>query len=266
MKKRLIWAVCGTLALSMSLACVTVASDKNRSAARIKYDLSIASINQGDTREALRNLLAALELDPGLPEAHNALGLVYHRIGHLEDAQQHYSEAVRLNPKFSEAFNNLGTLYIDLHRYDDAIAAFQVALDDLLYTTPYLAEGNMGWAYYQKGDMDQALSHIGNAVATNPQFCRGYEWLARIGVEHDRPADVVANSKRFQKYCANDASVATAVAPEYLREMQYYLGIGHLKQGHREAARAALTQCAVGGPEAQGFAGKCAQSLRTLTP
>jgi type IV pilus assembly protein PilF len=250
------------------LACATTVSEKNRDAARINYDVGVASLDHGDSRAALRALLTAIELDPTLPEAHNALGLVYHGMGKLDDALAQYEAAVRLNPKFSEAYNNLGALQLDMGHYDDAIASFKVALSDILYATPTLAEGNMGWAYYKKGDAPKALEHIGNAVAIDPHFCRGYEWLMRIALDQKRPAEVLAQGKRFQKHCLDNPQVAAQISPDYRNEIDYYLALGHLQKGDRVAAQAVLTRCAAGAgdddPGERPYAAKCAASLRSI--
>ena len=259
------WAL-PPLALACVTACATTVSDRNRDTARINYDVGVASLEHGDSREALRALRIATDLDPTLPEAHNALGLVYHGMGKLDDALEHYHEAVRLKPTFSEAHNNLGTLLMDLGRYDEAIASFKVALSDILYATPTLAEGNMGWAYYKKGEVAQAVQHIGNAVATDPQFCRGYEWLMRIALDQRHPTEVLAQGKRFQKQCVDNPHIAAQMSPDYRREIDYYLALGHLQKGDRAAAQAALTRC-VGGnddPVQGSFAAKCAASLQKI--
>lgn len=257
-------------ALSGLWACAPVVTAKDRTSARISYDLGINAFDRGDNREALRALSASAKQDPYLPDAHHALGLVYHSMGKLDQALAQYREALRLRPKFSEASNNMGILLIDMGHYDDAVAAFEVALSDILYATPTLAEGNMGWAYYQMGKVDLALEHIGNAVASDPQFCRGYEWLMRIALHEDKPADAVANGRRFYKHCVNNGQIAATLQPDYRAEIDYYLALGHLKQGNRSAAVALLTSCA--GPnsefadpnETPTFAARCAQSLKSL--
>src|SRR5262249_16525090 len=129
------------LAFLLLAACAPVIDEKDRARAQVQYDIAVAQMNEGNMRGALRELLAAVQLDPTPAVAHNALGLVYHSIGRLDDALEHYERAVKLNPSFSEAHNNLGVLLIDLGRYDEAIGAFQVALTDILYPTPSLAEG-----------------------------------------------------------------------------------------------------------------------------
>jgi len=236
---------------------------KERARATTHYDIAIATFNQGDLRGSLAELLKAVKLNPDLPVAHNAMGLVYHSLGHLDLGYEHYQKAVVLKPDFSEAYNNMGTLLIDLGRYDAAIEAFELALGNILYKTPALAEGNMGWAYYKKRDVERGLKHIRNAVATNPKFCRGYEWLARIALDENRDEEVTRSYRRFEKYCLDDVVLATQIAPEYRNEMKYYLALSLLRTGERQRARDVLAQCAVFDTEV-GFGAKCATSLRDL--
>lgn len=245
------------------VGCATTTSVKDHAAAEVHYDIAVESMKHDDMRGALRDLLAAENKDPRLPQVQNALGLTYHALGRLDEALKHYHEAVKLKPDFSSAYNNMGTLLTDLGRYDDAIAAFKQALTNILYPTPSLAEGNMGWAYYQKGDTDKALRHLRNAVATNPKFCRGYEWLARIDLAINKPDGVVHSIEHFRKYCMADHLIAKTIAPQYVHQMTYYLALGYLKQGNRDAARKAFSQCAVAGADS-GFEAKCAASLASL--
>ena len=255
------------LALSLTLGlggCTPAVSQRNHNAARIGYDLGVGAFTRGETREALRALRGALAQDPGLPEVHNALGLVYHALGKQDEALSHYERAVVLRPGFSESHNNRGTLLLGMGRYEAAVTAFETALEDILYATPHLAEGNMGWAYYQQGNTAAALEHIGNAVATDPQFCRGYEWLARIAVDRDDAAEMVTQGQRFKRHCLDKPEVAETIAADYRHEMQYYMAIGHLKQGNPRSARQLLRQCASSDPEARGFAYRCTASLQDL--
>ncbi|KAH0533600.1 hypothetical protein FGG08_007643, partial [Glutinoglossum americanum] len=147
------------LAVSL-VACGHTVTEQDASQAKLQYDMGVTSLRRGDPRAALRDLLAAEERDPELPQVHNALGLVYHSLGHADDALAHYKKAVKLMPEFSEAYNNMGTLLTDMGRYDEAIEAHEKAMSDILYTTPYLAEGNMAWAMYKKGDVAQARKHL----------------------------------------------------------------------------------------------------------
>jgi type IV pilus assembly protein PilF len=243
------WLCCLLAATCFSGGCATHLTQKQHDTARINYDLGIASLNKGDTQEALRALLLAVAADPELPQPYNALGLVMHTLGKDAEALKHYRTALTLQPNFSEASNNMGILLLDTGDPHAAIAAFRTALSNILYTTPYLAEGNMGWAYYKLNDLPQALEHINAAVAAQPLFCRGYEWLARIALEQDTSEsarEMVLQSRRFVRHCLEDPVIATTIAADYRREMQYYLGLGQLKLGRKKLAAQQFAQCARG--------------------
>lgn len=246
----------------LSSCATTSASDSTEAIAH--YDLGVSELRRGDSRDALRTLQKAVEADPKMDRAHNALGLVYHALGRYEEALEHYDIAVDLKPDFSDAHNNRGTLLTDLGRYDEAIDSFEIALNNVLYAFPTHAEANMGWAYYKKGEMAPALKHLRNAVATNPKFCRGYEWLALIGIESGKPDQAVANVRRFEKYCVADELISKQLPPSYKQEMKFYLARGYQELGDTEQARKGYADCAIAGDTAVGV--KCAQSLRRLEP
>ena len=253
----------GLLVVSVVAACAGTVSEVDANSARIHHDIGVANLQNGDLREALRELLVAVDLDPQMPQTHNALGLVFHAMGRSKEAIQHYERAIALKPSFSEAHNNFGVLLVDLGRYDEAIPHFKKALEDILYATPALAEGNLGWAYYKNGKVDEGRLHLRYAVAESPKFCRGYLWLARIGVDTGDAGEAVVNAKRFDHYCMSDADIKRTLAPEYVREMHYYLGMGYLKQGEREAARQSFASCATSDSGGE-FGPKCTQSLHSL--
>jgi type IV pilus assembly protein PilF len=254
--RRISLVVCLSIA-----ACAHQISEQDQAQARLSYDMGVTDLKQGDARAALRDLLAAEEKDPELPQTQNALGLVYHALGRADDALAHYRRAIKLRDDFSEAYNNMGTLLTDMGRYDEAIAAHLKAMGDILYSTPWLAEGNLAWALYKKGDVGGARKHLRNALATNPKFCRGYEWLAKIDLDQGSADDTVQSCKRFERFCAADPEIADQIPSELLREMRYYMAMGNLKKGDLEAARDAFTQCA---DETDGFGARCKSSLSSM--
>ncbi|MCK5689289.1 tetratricopeptide repeat protein [Myxococcota bacterium] len=231
------------LALVLTSGCSTTVDEKAAAGSKIHYDIGVSLLHRGDRRGALRELMEAVDRNPYNSKAYNALGLTYHSLGKPKLALVQYQKAVELDPKFSEAFNNMGTLLMDMARYDEAIASFKVAINDILYETPYMAEGNMGWAYYSKGDIKPALRHLRNATATNPHFCRGYEWLMRIGLKEDKTSLVIANGARFKKYCLNNEIIRKKLPAAYIQTIHYFMAQGYLKDGDISSAREAYAKC-----------------------
>lgn len=250
------------LVAAASMGCAAGISDKAREKARINYDLGVASLDRGQVREALRALMVSVQEDPELPEARNAMGLVLQAMGETDKACAQYARAVALRPGFSEAHNNLGTVLLELERPDEAIAEFRIALSDILYPTPYLAQGNLGWAHHLKGENASAKEALARAVQIEPRFCRGYQWLTRIAAEEGNIRDALVQAEKFERHCIKDRAVSAAVHDDVRREMNYHRAIGYLRTGKRAQAMQYLRLCA--DTQDDEFGGKCHRSLQAL--
>ncbi|HUB10153.1 MAG TPA: tetratricopeptide repeat protein, partial [Myxococcales bacterium] len=178
-------------------------SARDIEAAQIHYDLGVSAMEQQhDAPTALRELEIAVAKNPRLAEAQWAIGIVDHLMLHKpEEAVGHYLRALELNPKYSEAANNLGDAYIDLGRYTEAAAMFRRALSDELYRTPYLAQGNLGWALYKSGDTDGGIQNLKAALAANKGFCQGYRLLGMIYAESGKLDDAEQQFTTFHEKC-----------------------------------------------------------------
>src|SRR4051794_19194832 len=157
--RRWLWAV---PALSLAVAgCKHAPDAQERRAAEIHYDLGVTDMQNGLVQDAYKEFKAAEELDPSFPEPHFGMGtLLQFSYKKLDDAAGEYKRAFELRPDFTEAKVNLGTVYLEQGRYDEAIPLFTEALNDMTYKTPYLAEGNLGWALYKKGDLKGGIDHL----------------------------------------------------------------------------------------------------------
>ncbi len=212
--------------------CRHVPTDKEIQGAQIHYDLGVQAQQSGVVQGALQEYQEALKLDPNLPEAHNALGLLLHlSFNRPDDAVRHYKDAIKIRPTFSEVKTNLGNVYLDQHRFDEAIGLYEQALNDMLYPTPFIAQGNLGWALYKKGDTAKGLEQIRAAVTTNPKFCLGYKNLGLIQEEQGQTADACRQFARYRENCPD-------VAEAYLRE-----GTCLAKLGRREEALDRFKSC-----------------------
>ena len=155
---------------------------------------------------AIEELQKALQTDPENADAYNLLGLIALRQGHdyvsqfegksclkgrdaelvrseaqakFKEAAQDLHRAVELRPEFAEAWNNLSVAELQLQSWDAAIEAAQNALKEPSYGMPEFARANLGWAYYQKKDIQSAWKELHEAVSRSPGFCVGRYRLAK---------------------------------------------------------------------------------------
>jgi type IV pilus assembly protein PilF len=220
-------------ALLLALAaCRHVPTDKEKQVAEIHHDLGIQAQESGDVQGAYAEFSKAVELDPGFAEAHNALGLLLHMgFKKHDEAIEHYKRALKIRPGYSDVKTNLANLYLDLGRYDEAIALYDEALNDMTYGTPYIAQGNLGWAWYKKGNAEKAVQHIKSAVTINPKFCAGYR---NLGMIYDAQGEVVQACRQFANYREQCPESADA---------HYREGRCLAKSGQTAAAKQSFNEC-----------------------
>ncbi len=227
---KLFSAFCLALAL-VGTGCVKFISDKDREAAAIHYDLGVEA-QLKDPPAAMKEFDAALQLDPEMPEAWHAKGLLLHVVyKRYEEAAAAYQKALELKPNFSDAKANLGNLYLDEKRYDDAIKLYEQALNDMTYRTPFIAHGNLGWAHYMKGQTREAIEETKTALTINPGYCLGYRTLGTIYTDQGSTEEAC---KQFGKYRENCPDVPDA----HFRE-----GTCLAKLGNTEAAAKSFDLC-----------------------
>jgi Tfp pilus assembly protein PilF len=235
------------LALLALTACAHV-SEKDRDEAVIHYDLAVQNLVKNPP-DAMKSVEKSLSLNPGSAEAwHVRALLLHHAFGRLEEAQAAYVKALALQSPFPEARTNLGNLYMDQKRYDEAIAQYELALNDVLNPAPFIAHANMGWAYFKKGDAAQALDHLKASVTINPAFCLGYLQLGEIAESQGNAKDGCFYYKRFRTHCPDNA------------DANFRAGTCLVGEGEAAQARKAFDTCVEKGSDDQKDRCKLARS------
>jgi type IV pilus assembly protein PilF len=222
-----------SLAFALLLSgCRHIPTEKEQQTAEIRYNLGVQAQQAGNIQEALGEFQRAVEIDPSNAEAQNALGILLHlSFRRHAEAIEHYEKALEIRPTFSEARANLANVYLDQGQYDQAIKLYEQVLNDMLYPTPFIAQGNMGWAYYKKGDTEKALENIKASVTLNPNFCLGFK---NLGLIYEQTGSTEEACKQFAHYREQCSDVPDA----YMRE-----GVCLAKLGQADAARERLQTC-----------------------
>lgn len=211
--------------------CKHVPSEKERESAGIHYELGVEA-QQKDPPSAMRQFEMALELDPELAEAWHARGVLQHIVFRkLDDARLSYEKALLINPRFSAALTNLGNVYLEQKRYPEAIKKYEEALNDMTYPTPYIAQGNLGWAKYKMGDTRAGIEDLKSAVTTHPKYCFGYLKLGNIYDEQGNLPEACRNYSKYRESCPDTGDA-------YLRE-----GVCLSKTGQLDPAKKAFETC-----------------------
>jgi type IV pilus biogenesis/stability protein PilW len=244
------------LVAAASSACSGVTAEQRRRSAEIHYDLGTNLLQNGDVQGALKEYLDAAKEDDELPQAHNALGLLYaYSLARPHDAEREFKRAIELDKDFAEARNNLGAFYMARARYAEAIPQFEVALSNALYRDRVIAESNLGWALYKIGQPEKGVRRIEAALLVAPKYCLGWRQLGTI---HAERGELAAAGEAFTKYAAACPDTADA-----------HLQAGKIlaRQTRAADARLEFQRCAGSRDEREaGIARECQRLLRDLSP
>jgi TolB-like protein len=119
--------------------------------------------------KAIAEARQAIALDPNSADSRVALGCALYMAGKPEQAIAPIRKAIRSNPIApSHYYYHLGEAYTFTRRYEDAIAAFQKALER---SPDYiLAHVNLTIAYSLSGRNDEARAQAGEILRVQPGF------------------------------------------------------------------------------------------------
>ncbi|MDX2121086.1 MAG: protein kinase [Gemmatimonadota bacterium] len=121
----------------------------------------------------------ALELDPGLAEAHASLG--YSRLffdWDWEGARSSFAEAIAHDPGYASAHQWLGWYYLVTGQTDQMLAAMRTALK--LDPLSMIINAHMGYALFCAGKYDEAIAQLKSALLLDPDFSLTYWPLGAV--------------------------------------------------------------------------------------
>ncbi len=129
----------------------------------------------------------ALELDPGSPEVHKAVGLVRQIQGRLKDARSAYQRAIELDPGAAAAKHNLGSLLVQAGELEHAWQLLR-SLDPPELSERVVLATTLAQLAYVAGDLPLARQRALGAFDVDPCNLRAAEILTRIDLVEGKPA------------------------------------------------------------------------------
>lgn len=152
----------------------------------VLHRAGLVYLDRGDLRGAVRCFERALEGDPRMAEVFKPLAAAYQKLGRGNDVrklQDRYQKAVEGAP--GNADFRLGLQAYAAKEYQGAITAFSRSLD----ANPgnAAAYSNIGYVYYETGDMENALRYQRKAIEVNAGYANAYYGLALVMKRHRDP-------------------------------------------------------------------------------
>ena len=155
---------------------MAMVDDRKRTEGLRHLQRGLALERANRTDEAVNAYRLAIESNPHLREAHNALGFYYQRSGLLAKAADAFRTVASLEGDFL-AFFNLGYVLVELDRLDEAVAAFEQCL--ALAPDDSATHFELALVYLSRGEHGDALRHLQLPLSSYPEDWEVHNLLGR---------------------------------------------------------------------------------------
>jgi tetratricopeptide (TPR) repeat protein len=145
-------------------------------------------------KQAEEECKKGLAIDPGMPEAHYTLGMIYKEQGRLDDAEGEFKEATKIDPQYSEAFAGLGITQLTKNDLEGALQSFKTAAS--LNSGNSTAHYGLGKVYVKQGNFDDAIKELNTSLYQNPNSAPA---RLAMGEAYAGQGNTVAAIKDFQE-------------------------------------------------------------------
>lgn len=153
------------------------------SASQIYIQKGVHYMEEGQYEVALKDLTRAVELDGDNPDAYNALGVLYHKLGDAGRADASFRRSVALKPDNFAARNNYGRFLCSQGRTAEAFEQFQQVIGNKLYSQPWIPLTNAGVCAHTAGKKTDAEAYLRQALDIEPNFPPALLEMARLNRE-----------------------------------------------------------------------------------
>ncbi|MFA5624120.1 MAG: tetratricopeptide repeat protein [Bradymonadales bacterium] len=245
--------VFATLLGGVSLGCASSKKEETAVAkeAEQDYEMAVNFFNHGETAQAIRSLSLVLANDPEHAKAHHLMGFL--RMGRRQypEAIAHFKRALESEPQMLTCKNNLGVAYMYMEQYEEAALIFKELCKSPLYTSPWLAYANLGWAYYKLGLVDDGIQETEMALFLNPKMCLASNNLGLMYASLKRDSDAQKYLQEAIAGCANYA------------EPHLHLGLIMANRGDYGAAAAHFNRCSELSPKSD-LGQRCRSNIEAI--
>ena len=227
-------AFAGACATTPPAAQRPVVTEDAQREARSHHGQGTSYLKDGKLAAAIRELRAAVALNPNDPWIHLALGEAYRLDEMLPEAEHEVLEAVTVDPKFQEGRLTLSGIYIQEERYPEAAAQAQILIDDPTYSSVWMPLTNKGFALMRIGHLSEARKSLELAAVFKEDYWRAYLNLGILASLEGHREEALEHFAKVVKYGAGTLGEAEA----NYRSAEIYVALGDQGQAIRHLVAA----------------------------
>jgi arylsulfatase A-like enzyme/Flp pilus assembly protein TadD len=174
---------------------------------------AISDSQRGRIAESTEKLKKALEQDKGSVPIQYLLALDYYKQNDFEAASQHFANVLRRSPEYALAAYYLGLARGRARDWDGSIQWLSKAL--ALDQTNFSAAMNLGVAYVQKRQFEDADRSFRESIRINPEYAQGHKALGQLLLFKGDVAGAIAALERAAALAPRDPQTCIELSRAY---------------------------------------------------
>jgi tetratricopeptide (TPR) repeat protein len=147
-----------------------------------------------DTNGAIRELRAAVQVNPKEPNVHFALGYLLWTQGHTEEAAHEFQAELSNIPGHNQATLYLADSYIQMNRFEDARPLLEAVVK--MSPTNSMGHLDLGIVYADAGRKEDALGEFKTAIKLKPGDVNAHWRLGRLYRSMGKTAEAKAEFEK----------------------------------------------------------------------
>ncbi len=142
------------------------------------YNLGLSYHKLNKLKEAEIYYKKAIQINPNNIDAINNLGVVYASLNNKSEALKYYNQAAAKNKNSGQAFNNMGNLFSLSDNFDEAEKNYKKAISIEPENHSYLF--NLADCYAKQQSWDDAISILEKAILLKPDYYQAHNSLGVV--------------------------------------------------------------------------------------
>ena len=215
------------LAALLAVSVPAVAQDPD---AEMRFGAGVRLLRDGFPDRALVEIEAALKKDPNNAFYMKGMSVAYSQLAdkckpndsgcrnnNLKKAIDAAQKALIANPDYVDARNDLGIALLRLGKRTDGKAELAKAFADPQCPTPEVTAWNLGQAFYEEKEYNEAMTWFQAAVNKNKTLAAGYVSIADILMITGQPDAAILQLEIGMKEAGGNSAVQLALGDAYLK-------------------------------------------------
>lgn len=157
------------------------------------YNLGLSYHRLNKLNEAERFYKKALEINPNNIDALNNLGVIYISLNQKNEALKYYNQAIGINKNNANTLNNLGNYFSSTGNFAEAEKYYKKAIQVDQFNSSYLF--NLADCFLRQNKYDEAITVLEKAIKIKPDY---YQAFNSLGVANLKKKNINAAKELFE--------------------------------------------------------------------